>query len=184
MLTREHSTSRPATPGSYTDVNKHGNLAAILLHKILSGFTILSDTESSLLAESEYSPESFLPLVGHPSSDVHSSSLDLIALILERSKDSKKCEFLESGGYQQLAALIQDATPSSQLISSALSLLHGHPIDLNIPFEFNKRSPPQLNMAAVCLLPPLMVSSLSYLSLGHNLLCHVHELLANIPQES
>lgn len=184
VLTREHSTSRPATPNSYAEEKRPGNLAAILLRKILSGFTILSDSESSILSDAEYKPETILPLVGHPSTDVHAPSMDLIGLIIERSKDAGKAEFTENGGYYQLAALIQDSTPSQPLISSVLSMLHGHPVDVNVPFEFNKMSPPQLNFSAVCLLPPLIVSSLSFLSLGHNLLCHVHELLANLPEFS
>ena len=185
-VVNQEKASRPGSSSGGSVIGpaavKHSNLAASLLHKILAGFTILSDTESSGLADSDLSPESFLPLVGHSCPDVHSSSLDLIGLILERSKEARRAKFLEAGGFHQLAALIQDAVPSAQLISSALSLLHGHPVDVNVPFEFNKLSPPRLNLGAACLLPPLLVSSLSYLSLGHNLLCHVHELLANMPE--
>lgn len=181
VLTRENSSSRPATPSAYVDVQRPGNLAAILLHNILSGFTILSDTESALLTDHEFKPETLLPLVGHLNTDVHSPALDLIGLILERSDDSGRSDFLAKGGYYQVAALIQDSTPSHSLVSSILSLLHGHPIDVNVPFEFCKESPPQINLSTVCLLPPLIISSLSILSLGHNILCHVHELLANLP---
>ena len=159
-----------------------GCLVCVLLRKILASFTVLSDTESKLITEKELKPEVFFPFVGHSSFDIHSPSLDIIGLILERLSKPLITKFIEKGGYYQLAALIQDASPSSHLISSTLSLLHGHPIDVNIPFEFNKQSPPQLRLEASCLVLPLIVASLSYLSLGHNLLCHIHELLANVPE--
>ena len=182
VLTREHS-PRPATPNSYIEEKERaGNLAALIVDKILSGFTILSDSESSALTDADFKPENILPLVRYPSPDVHSPSLDLMGLILERSTEERRHAFQDSGGYHQLAAMIQESSPSVQLISSVLSILHGHPVDVNVPFEFNKLSPPQLNYSAVCLLPPLIVSSLNFLSLGHNLLCHVHELLANLPE--
>ena len=149
--------------GDYSSV---GSLASVLLHKILSTFTVLSDTESNQITNECLKPEIFFPLVGHNSADVHSPALDIIGLIIERSAKGVSDAFKEQGCYYQMAALIQDAPTSNHMISSTLSLLHGHPVDVNIPFEFNKQSPPQLKLEAACLIPPLIVSSLSYLSLG------------------
>ena len=109
MLTREHS-PRPHSPNSsYVEEKRSGNLAALVIDKILSGFTILSDSESVALTEVEFKPENILPLVRHPSPEVHAPALDLMGLIIERSSEGRRAEFEDAGGYYQLAAMIQVA---------------------------------------------------------------------------
>ena len=84
----------------------------------------------------------------------------------------------------QLAGLVQTRQPSSQLAEAILSLLHNHPVALDIPYEFHQSqltNPPSLNLASVPCLLPFIVTSLDSCSLCHNYLQHIHELAANMP---
>eukprot|EP00092_Neocalanus_flemingeri_P032520 GFUD01035369.1.p1 GENE.GFUD01035369.1~~GFUD01035369.1.p1 ORF type:complete len:2027 (+),score=668.98 GFUD01035369.1:647-6082(+) len=152
-------------------------LLSSIFSTLLTGYTLLSDNDSRDLL----SPNTLFPFISHPSPDIHSPALCLLGLTLKRGSPPTLHHFLFQDSPQLVTGLLQPHQTSQQLVESVLSLLHGHKININIPFEFQRLAPPSINLPMSCLLLPILHSSMTEVSLCHNLLSHTHELAANLP---
>ena len=105
---------------------------------------------------------SFLPAPSSPSppthlKDIHSPTLSLLGLSLQRGFPHAQQQFLSQDGLQLVYCLLQSHQTSQQLVEASLSLFHGHRI--SIPFQFQRVKPPSLNLPMSCLVLPVLHSS-------------------------
>ena len=146
-------------------------LLATLLTTAVNKLRLLSDKEM----EGTVNPLLLLPLISHTATEVHTAALDMMTLVLADLTSQEEM-------FDLIAALISSHSASPSWVESVLSLLHGHHVNIDLSYEYLVTSPPSLQLASVRVLLPVLLCSHSKVYLSHNLITHIHELAANIPQ--
>ena len=146
-------------------------LLATLLSTAVTKLRLLSDKEM----EGTVNPLLLLPLISHTATEVHTAALDMMTLVLADLTSQEEM-------FDLIAAVISSHSASPSWVESVLSLLHGHHVNIDLSYEYLVTSPPSLQLASVRVLLPVLLSSHSKVYLSHNLITHIHELAANIPQ--
>ena len=146
-------------------------LLATLLTSAVSKLRLFSDCE----LEGTLSPALLLPLISHTANEVHTAALDMLNLL---HRDVRHQEEI----FELVAALVSSHSAAPSWVESVLSLLHGHHVNIDLSYEYSATSPPDLNLATVRVVLPVLLSSHCQVYLSHNLITHIHELAANIPQ--
>ena len=153
-------------------------LLSSLINAAVVKMRLLSD--SSL--QKMFAPHLLLPLVSHPSPEVHSGALQILRLMMEPRPVQRATSHNYEELFELVGKLIAGHPPSPLLVEAVLSLVHSHHINIDIAYEFSMTTYNCVNMQAVTvILPSVLRSCHSEVSLCHNFITHIHELAANIP---
>ena len=159
----------PETPTSESEISSVSSpKTSFLLSAFLASFVCKMKLLPDAANPDLFDPVLLLPLIAHPSPEVHSSTLQILRLRMERKRTT-------SYNYEELllvvSKLVARHRPSSSLVESVLSLVHGHQVNIEIAYEFSITTFSSLNLQTVAIiLPSVLQQTYTNVSLCHNLI--------------
>ena len=170
LLVTSTSQDVPPPPRPASTAHSATQLLTSLLEAAVTKLKLLSDIHNQHL----FSPSLLLPLIRHDSPEVHCAALHLVRLMMERRSMQKSASANFDEMFQLISVLISGHLATPRLVEAALSLVHGHQVNIDIAYEFSMTTYSSLNIQTVTpILPPILKTAYKNVALCHNFLSQV-----------